>query len=223
MFFRKNRISSPHNWLIYHYSVLSVERNAGYINGAVLDVGCGVKPYKEIIERKSSAYIGLDYKGSPHGLREVDVVGSAMELPFGTGTFDTVVSFQVLEHVREPKDFLKEAFRVLKPGGKMILTTPFLWAEHEAPHDYYRFTRYGLRYLCEQAGFEVVSIKPEIGFWSSGFLRLNYRVNSFLGPIAKPFFRPLFWASQVTGFILDRVDGSYDVATSNYTSVLRRG
>jgi SAM-dependent methyltransferase len=71
----------------------------------------------------------------------------------------------MIEHVREPKVLLQEAYRVLKKGGCLIVTAPLDWGIHEAPHDYYRFTRYGLNYLASSTGFTVVSIKARGGFW----------------------------------------------------------
>ena len=84
-----------------------------------------------------------------------------------------------MEHVTEPRIFLAEAFRVMKRGGTALLTTPFMWGEHEQPHDYFRFTRYGLRYLAEKAGFEVIEIEPDTGYWSTATLAVQLLAQSF--------------------------------------------
>ena len=86
-----------------------------------------------------------------------------MSLPFADRCFETVFCAQVLEHVPRPEELLREAFRVLKVGGQIILTVPQTWGLHEEPHDYYRFTRYGLRYMLERVGFQVRSIEPRGG------------------------------------------------------------
>ena len=75
-----------------------------------------------------------------------------MDLPFGDRSFETVFSSQVLEHVPEPWRMVEDMARVLKPGGHLILTAPHIWGLHEVPHDYFRFTSYGLQHLARRAG-----------------------------------------------------------------------
>jgi len=113
-------------------------------------------------------YIGLDlppYISANKSKNQADVYGSALNLPFKSESFDTVLSTQVLEHVPEPKKMLEEVYRVLKNGGCLILTAPMIWGLHEIPNDYYRYTEYGLRYLAESIGFKVVYIGTQTGFW----------------------------------------------------------
>ena len=72
-----------------------------------------------------------------------------------------------------PEDVFAQAYRVLKSGGFLVLTTPQTWGLHGAPHDYYRYTEYGLRYLAERAGFDVVRIEPTCGIWATVGQRLS--------------------------------------------------
>ncbi len=128
--------------------------------GNLLDLGCGTKPYKTLSGENGARWIGLDYKNTPSGRSAADVFGSALDLPFGTGTFDTILSTQVLEHVPRPHALIREAHRVLKPGGHLVLTAPQTNPLHEEPSDYFRYTCHGLRSLAEQVGFRVVHIRP---------------------------------------------------------------
>jgi SAM-dependent methyltransferase len=97
------------------------------------------------------------------GPAAADVYGDGHWLPFKDGTFDVILSTDVLEHVREPKQIFAEASRVLRPGGLLIMTAPQTAHLHEEPHDYFRFTKYGLAYLAQATGFSVVEIKAFAG------------------------------------------------------------
>lgn len=130
-----------------------------YASGNLLDIGCGKKPYYKIFKKKVSSYIGLD-------LKDGDVTGSALELPFPDNYFDTVFSSQVIEHVEDPFLMMRESMRVLKKGGYLILTAPLFWCLHEEPRDFFRFTKYGLLKLVEQANLTIIYIK-ERGCWPS--------------------------------------------------------
>jgi SAM-dependent methyltransferase len=125
------------------------------VAGSVLDVGCGTKPYRELF--RVERYVGLEID-SEHARRHslADVFYAGDRFPFADAEFDALVANQVLEHVFEPARFLAEAQRVLKPGGTLLLTVPFLWDEHEQPHDFARYTSFGLRHLVQSAGFRVV-------------------------------------------------------------------
>jgi SAM-dependent methyltransferase len=214
--------AAPHNWLIHHLCTRAVKRHAGLLSGRVLDVGCGRKPYAAILRPRCAAYLGMDRPQSTYGTGAVDVAGDALRLPFRAAAFDAVVSFQVLEHVPEPQQFLTEVFRVLKAGGTVLLATPFLWGEHEEPHDYYRFTRYGLRYLAEHAGFEVLSIEADTGFLAMAVLRLNYWLNRLrLGPL-RLLLRPLFFHDQWGALLVNRFDRSSTGDTATFFTVLRK-
>lgn len=173
-------MSAPsHNWLITSINRRWAARVAPLAKGELLDVGCGTKPYEPLFAPYVSRYIGLEHPSTRHGREKVDVWGEAAALPFDDASFDTVVAFQVLEHCEEPREVLQEMHRVLRPGGRMILTTPFLWGVHEAPRDFYRYTRYGLEHLCGLAGFDGVVVTPVCGFWATFGLRLSYYLQRF--------------------------------------------
>jgi SAM-dependent methyltransferase len=122
----------------------------------VLDVGCGTQPYRSLFGRHP--YIGIDVEASGRTAehKKPDVFFDGLNIPFEANEFGLVLCIEVLEHAIEPAHLLAEMFRVLRPGGQLVLTTPFMWGEHEAPYDFRRFSLNGLSRVAEQAGFEVV-------------------------------------------------------------------
>ena len=132
------------------------------INGRILDVGCGSKPYKSLFDFKE--YIGVDIEnpGHDHSSEDVDVIYDGKTLPFEAATFDSVITNQVFEHVFHPAAFLNEINRVLKPGGKLLLTVPFVWDEHEQPYDFARYSSFGVKHSLESNGFEVVTFRKSV-------------------------------------------------------------
>jgi len=210
--------SKPYNWLIHHICIRSIKRELIFVNGYTLDIGCGMKPYSHLLAPLCSEYIGIDRPGA----NKADVHADALYLPFSDESFDSVVSFQVMEHVPEPLHFLTEMKRVMKCNGHAIITTPFIWSEHEIPNDYFRFTRYGLKYLAEAAGFEVVSITPDTGALTAASLRIVYWLNHLrLGPI-RPLLYPFYALIQLAGYLLDKISPTYDVAPATFTTVLKK-
>lgn len=124
------------------------------LSGIWVDVGCGQRPYE--LWFNVEKYIGVDVKQSGYSeKRYCDIVYDGKILPFASDSIDGVLCTQVLEHVMEPESFISEIARILKPGGKLILTVPFLWQEHEKPYDFKRFTSFGLTRLLELQGFRI--------------------------------------------------------------------
>lgn len=130
-----------------------------HCRGRVLDAGAGRGAYRDLLLRHADSYVGLDMAPS----RAMNVVGDAQQLPFADASFDTVFCSQVLEHVPQPWLALAEFRRVLKPGGKLILSVPHISWLHNEPHDYYRYTRHGLAFLLERAGLVPEQIEPAGG------------------------------------------------------------
>lgn len=123
----------------------------------VLDVGCGEMPYRELFEGRCSEYIGCDL----YSKRNDVVKCPADNLAFEDASFDTIVCFQVLEHMTEPWRVIEECARVTRLGGTLIMTVPFMFPFHASPHDYYRYTASGLRHLAERAGYTVETIEAQ--------------------------------------------------------------
>lgn len=126
----------------------------GGLSGEVLDVGCGRKPYRDFVA--AERYVGLDID-SPvtRELGVADVFYDGRKFPFPDGSFDGVLCSQVFEHVFNPEEFLQEIHRVLRPGGRLVLAVPFVWDEHEQPHDFARYSSFGLKALLERNGLAV--------------------------------------------------------------------
>ena len=141
-----------------HLSTLreAVRPLAAGCGGRVLDYGCGSKPYRELFAN-ASCYVGADFE-----VRDRDdmVLGPDGALPCGEQNCDTVISFQVLEHVPSPDFFLAECHRVLRPGGTLLLTTHGMWPYHPGPHndDFFRWTAAGLERLVTGHGFRDISV-----------------------------------------------------------------
>jgi SAM-dependent methyltransferase len=208
-----------HNWLIHEIYWDSIKKAARLLDGWVLDVGCGDKPYQELITSKCSRYIGVDRRGHQGLGGGADVLADAGNLPFASSSFDSLVCFQVMEHLPDTDRFLLEVFRVLKNQSYAILTTPFMWGVHEAPHDYFRFTAYGLSEVARRNGFHVVSIQPHTGFWATATLRFNCWLNRFgKGPLR--FLLLPVWLNQYLAKLLDSIDHEYPYDTAGYTSIL---
>ena len=128
--------------------------------GLLLDIGCSDKKFKKIVPEEIK-YIGLDYYTTATYLYKSrpDCYGDGRALPFADNSFDIVIIKDVLEHISEPWLAFKEISRVLKDGGMLLVTVPFLYPLHDAPYDYHRFTIYSLRHAAEKFGY---SIKKEI-------------------------------------------------------------
>ena len=144
--------------------------------GWTLDIGAQNGPYARFFPNR----IALDIRNGTG----VQVIGDAQALGIGDGMFDIVLCTEVLEHLPEPQRAIDEIFRVLKPGGSLLLTTRFLFPIHDAPHDYFRFTKYGLRHLLRR--FEILELKEEtdsIGTVAVLLQRLGMQART-LGPTA---------------------------------------
>jgi SAM-dependent methyltransferase len=132
-----------------------------YVRGRTLDLGAGRLAWRDLLSRYGTSYTSGDLTREHP---DVDVLFDATgEYPFGDGSFDTVFCCSVLEHAKEPWKAFPEIWRVLAPGGTAIVSVPFIFYLHGQPHDYYRFTRYGLTYLAERAGFTVEKMVPNGG------------------------------------------------------------
>lgn len=126
--------------------------------GRFLDAGCGHQPYRKLVQGRVDEYISFDIEAR---VPDVDVIADINDLSvMADDSFDSILCSEVLEHVPTPDQALRELARVLAPGGSLILSVPFLARLHEEPHDYFRYTRYGLTSLCERAGLTVESITP---------------------------------------------------------------
>ncbi len=128
------------------------------LKGRLLDVGCGTKPYQPLFTVDS--YVGLEIDSEMARRRgNADYLYDGKTFPFADASFDAILCNQVLEHVFHPENFLKEIIRVMKPGGILLLTVPFVWDEHEQPYDYARYSSFGLCALLEGQGFKIVQHK----------------------------------------------------------------
>lgn len=161
------------------------------VSGVVLDIGCGAKPYEDLF--KCDAYIGLDTKNSGHNHHssKVDVYYDGHKIPFPDEYFDGIVAFQVLEHVEDIESMFSEIRRVLKKSGKLLITAPLIWPEHEVPYDFCRWTSFGISNLLEKNFFEIMQ-QDKVGSTHSVIAALF--LNSFGGkanPISKILIRLL--------------------------------
>lgn len=184
---------------------------AGDCRGTLLDAGCGGRKFARLFTRLDR-YIGMDRPDTrremTYGASGVDVCGDVYRIPFAADSLDGVFSDSVLEHLEDPQAALREFHRILKPGGRLILTVPFLFQIHAPVHDFSRWTFHGLAALVRQAGFEIQRTIPVGGYlttlWSMAegyLLEYAYEQGTRWLPV-KYLLRPLQMAACVLGNVL---------------------
>ena len=146
-----------YNYLIRRSIKSAIKINAVILKGALLDFGCGTKPYKKLFVNVEE-YIGIDLKieGREESHIYVDKFYDGKVIPYEDERFDSILCTEVLEHVFNIDELLKEFNRVLKKGGQALITTPFMWEEHEMPYDFARYTTPALEFLYKKNGFKII-------------------------------------------------------------------
>ena len=136
-----------------------------WVSGDLADLGCGKAPLLGAYRHLCSSILLADWSNSLHPNPLLDVNVDLNEpLPLPSESFDVVLLSDVLEHIPEPRRLLGEVARILRPGGRLLLNVPFAYGIHEAPHDYYRYTRYALERLVGESGLDIVELS-ELGGW----------------------------------------------------------
>ena len=207
------------NGLVHRLIEKHLQKTTSYVKGVLVDVGCGTRQYETLFKPYVTRYIGLEYPSVFSGHTPYDVAGDALRLPYKTASVDTVLSNQVIEHVPEPWTMVDEMARILKPDGILILSAPHIWGIHNAPEDYYRFTCYGLQFLMERAGLEVLYVHAMAGFWVTAGIRFCY----YLTRVVRPVFLlpPLYALVQIGAYVLDHVH-LVEGDTWNYIAVAKK-
>jgi len=168
----------------------------------LLDVGCGVKPYAPWFAPYVTEHVGLDIAGNP----DADLVGTIEAIPAEDASFDLVVCTQVLEHCEDPAEGVRELRRVVKPGGRVLLSTHGVQVYHPAPHDLWRWTHEGLeRVFLTNGTWTSVSVRPAAGTATTLAILLSIYVDlgSRRAHVA-PLGRALVRALHAAGGAIDR-------------------
>lgn len=216
---------------MYYYSriekfVKEMADKEDKVDRKILDVGAGETPYLKYF--KKAKYFSLDLRQNRQ--MNIDFI---MDLNKGLekikdSSFDSILCIQTLEHLRYPYELLKEFRRILKPGGKLFLTTNFLFQIHMAPNDYFRFTKYGLMMLGKESGFMVKKIEEQGGIFhllsyliSTLPLKIFFKKSKFLSAIYLVIFAIPIIILNLLAIFLDNFDKE-KALTINYEVVYQK-
>jgi SAM-dependent methyltransferase len=137
----------------------------------VLDAGAGDAPYKHLLTH--TRYESADFEMVDKPYAKSTYVCDLKSIPVEDGRYEYIFFNQVMEHLPQPHLVLKELFRVLKPGGKLIYTAPLFYEEHEQPYDFYRYTQFGIKFLFNDAGFSFERLDWMDGYYATIGYQLN--------------------------------------------------
>jgi SAM-dependent methyltransferase len=149
----------------------------------VLDAGAGEARYAHYFARQRYCGVDLAVGDRTWDYSRIDAIADLAALPFRDGTFDAALHIVTIEHLREPSCALAELCRALAPGGRLLIAAPHEWETHQAPHDYFRYTRYGLAYLLEKTGFEIRELRAAGGYFRLLARRLLNGLQFFTGGV----------------------------------------
>ncbi len=195
--------------------------NKENIRGKLLDAGAGKLSYRHLVLPFCEEYKSMDvFNTHP----ELDYQSDIQDMPIADESFDTVLSAEVLEHVPDPEKALREIYRVLKPGGKLVISIPHLMYLHNEPNDFYRYTKYGLRTLLERVGFTVEHLEPSGSLFSflQGIIATTAVGMTYHIPLVWPI---VFQISKITGemaILLDNHSDKKKIFALHFIAVARK-
>jgi SAM-dependent methyltransferase len=192
---RRRRLFSP---LALSLDQELLSRLRRLASGDFLDLGCGAMPYRPKVIPIVATYDSLDIEARAPGVTILADVQAMPEVP--DSCYDTVLCSEVLEHIPRPEAALAEIHRVLRPGGRLLLSVPFLSRLHEEPHDYFRYTEHGLKDLLVRQGFVVEEVTPIASVCSF----LGHQVSTVLvaGTWRIPVLRDIVFALNLVAIVL---------------------
>jgi SAM-dependent methyltransferase len=154
----KPNISASY-YITRHLLFEAMCENVWVLQQRVLDFGAGSSPYRSLIHCDEYIRVDFDSKGHPHDKEEKAIMYDGKRIPFRDGYFHSILATEVLEHIFNLEEILQELHRVLRHRGVILITKPFMCATHEIPNDCSRYTEYGIRYLLEKNGFEIITYR----------------------------------------------------------------
>jgi SAM-dependent methyltransferase len=162
----------------YADSIITLSALSANLHGKCIDIGCGDMPFRSLIEKRVDQYDSVDIEKRVPDVRYLADIQDMSVID--SDSYDSALCLEVLEHVPNPCKAIAEIHRILKKGATLVCSVPHLSRLHEEPHDYYRYTKYGIRYLFERSGFRVISIEPTGGM----FCFLGHQLSTiFLLPV----------------------------------------
>lgn len=211
-----------------------------HIKGVTLDIGSGSQWYKNDIMEKIDKYIALDYPPTSKLYEETygkkpHIYGNVMRLGIKDSSIDSVLFLDVIEHVDNPEEALKEIYRILKKEGVLCFSAPFLYPIHDTPYDYKRWTIFGIESMLSKNNFEIVEYVKKGNFWTVWGIFLNLRqlyvlqdlieIKSHFKWILILFFIPFVFIFSLTinliSSILEKIDHSQRF-TLGYTVIAKK-
>lgn len=193
---------------------------AKHLRGRVLDAGAGRRAYRAMLEGCCDACESLDIADA-EGL---DHVADLQATGLPDGAYDAVFCTQVLQHLPEPGLALGEIARILKPGGRVVISAPHLVWLHNEPHDYLRFTCHGLRHLLSTVGLTEVAIEPVGGLICFLAYAPSTLLLALLWPV-RPLFHAGLWVNKAfirLALLADKVAGIKSLYPVNYVVVAQK-
>ena len=206
-----NRLPRRLHRLILRFEAMIEDRVADFARSLqdgtrVLDAGAGECRYAREFSHCRYVAVDLAVGDADWDYSRLDGVADLARLPFRNGSFGAALNIVVLEHVRDPRAVLEELSRVLAPGARLLLAAPQEWGVHQAPHDYFRYTRPGLQWLLERAGFDEIEIEAGGGFFTLLGRRLLDSILYFQGGWRWLLFPPAAAVCGVLGVLLPMLD-----------------
>lgn len=193
-----------------------LKNHSSFLKGNILDFGGGSKPYQSLFG-KSQNYFSIEVMSNKENLKS-DIYYNGCNLPFANNVFESILCTEVFEHVENLDEIIIELYRVLRPGGRMIVTTPFICIEHEMPYDFRRFSINGLSNLMKKNNFKILISKKLLNNTHVFFQTINFYIcqtflkkkNKYLKIVIYFFLiGPINFLSLVLSFLLPKADEMY--------------